>query len=216
MATRRQLGARRTIETVVRNRQLIDQRHDQIFRAASRVFISRGFHRATVREIAEEAGLSLGSLYSYIWTKEDILYLVFEKLTTTLRENIRRAIDGIEDPAEQMRAALRADLKTTEQYQDEILLMYQESKSLDRESLHAVLSREAEYVKFFEDILSAGYARRVFKGDPRLSADVIAYLCSILALRRWNLRRRFASDEIQDGLIAFILRGLGVEDGRRA
>lgn len=216
MPTRRQLGARRTIETVVRNRQLIDQRHDQIFRAASRVFISRGFHRATVREIAEEAGLSLGSLYSYIRTKEDILYLVFEKLTTTLRENIRRAIDGIEDPAEQMRAALRADLKTTEQYQDEILLMYQESKSLDRESLHAVLSREAEYVKFFEDILSAGYARGVFKGDPRLSADVIAYLCSILALRRWNLRRRFASDEILDGLIAFILRGLGVEDGRRA
>lgn len=216
MATRRQLGARRTIETVVRNRQLIDQRHDQIFRAASRVFISRGFHRATVREIAEEAGLSLGSLYSYIRTKEDILYLVFEKLTTTLRENIRRAIDGTEDPAEQMRAALRADLKTTEQYQDEILLMYQESKSLDRESLHAVLSREAEYVKFFEDILSSGYARGVFKGDPRLSADVIAYLCSILALRRWNLRRRFASDEILDGLIAFILRGLGVEDGRRA
>lgn len=216
MPTRRQLGARRTIETVVRNRQLIDQRHDQIFRAASRVFISRGFHRATVREIAEEAGLSLGSLYSYIRRKEDILYLVFEKLTTTLRENIRRAIDGIEDPAEQMRAALRADLKTTEQYQDEILLMYQESKSLDRESLHAVLSREAEYVKFFEDILSAGCARGVFKGDPRLSADVIAYLCSILALRRWNLRRRFASDEILDGLIAFILRGLGVEDGRRA
>lgn len=216
MPTRRQLGARRTIETVVRNRQLIDQRHDQIFRAASRVFISRGFHRATVREIAEEAGLSLGSLYSYIRRKEDILYLVFEKLTTTLRENIRRAIDGIEDPAEQMRAALRADLKTTEQYQDKILLMYQESKSLDRESLHAVLSREAEYVKFFEDILSAGYARGVFKGDPRLSADVIAYLCSILALRRWNLRRRFPSDEILDGLIAFILRGLGVEEGRRA
>lgn len=216
MATRRQLGARRTIETVVRNRQLIDQRHDQIFRAASRVFISRGFHRATVREIAEEAGLSLGSLYSYIRTKEDILYLVFEKLTTTLRENIRRAIDGTEDPAEQMRAALRADLKTTEQYQDEILLMYQESKSLDRESLHAVLSREAEYVKFFEDILSSGYARGVFKGDPRLSADVIAYLCSILALRRWNLRRRFAGDEVVDGLIAFILRGLGVKEGRRA
>lgn len=216
MATRRQLGARRTIETVVRNRQLIDQRHDQIFRAASRVFISRGFHRATVREIAEEAGLSLGSLYSYIRTKEDILYLVFEKLTTTLRENIRRAIDGTEDPAEQMRAALRADLKTTEQYQDEILLMYQESKSLDRESLHAVLSREAEYVKFFEDILSSGYARGVFKGDPRLSADVIAYLCSILALRRWNLRRRFSGDEVVDGLIAFILRGLGVKEGRRA
>ena len=167
---------RRSIETVVRNRELIEQRHEQIFKAASRIFISRGYHRATVREIAEEAGLSLGSLYSYIRTKEDILYLVFDKLTTTLRENIRRAIDGIKDPVEQMRAALQADIRTTEQYQDEILLMYQETKSLDRQSLHAVLNREADYVRFFEDILRLGYERGVFKGDPRLSADIITYL----------------------------------------
>lgn len=218
MATRRPRPivdvTRRSIETVVQNRELIEQRHEQIFKAASRIFISRGYHRATVREIAEEAGLSLGSLYSYIRTKEDILYLVFDKLTTTLRENIRKAIDGIKDPVEQMRAALQADIRTTEQYQDEILLMYQETKSLDRQSLHAVLNREADYVRFFEDILRLGYERGVFKGDPRLSADIITYLCSILALRRWNLRRRFASEEATEGLIAFILRGLGVMEGK--
>jgi hypothetical protein len=72
-----------------------------------------------------------------------------------------------------------------------------------------VLSREAEYVRFFEDILRLGYERGVFKGDPRLSADIITYLCSILALRRWNLRRRFSSDEAREGMIAFMLRGLG-------
>ena len=207
---------RRPIETVVQDKDLVAQRHDEIFRAASRVFISRGYHTATVREIAQEAGLSLGGLYSYIRTKEDILYLVFDKLTTTLRENMRHAIEGIEDPVEQITAALRADLKTTEQYQDEILLMYQETKSLDRASQQAVLSREADYVRFFEDILRAGYERGVFTGHPQLSADIIAYLCSILALRRWNLRTRFSSAEAQDGLIQFVLRALGAshEDGR--
>ncbi len=207
---------RRPIETLVQDKDLVAQRHDEIFRAASRVFISRGYHTATVREIAQEAGLSLGGLYSYIRTKEDILYLVFDKLTTTLRENMRHAIEGIEDPVEQITAALRADLTTTEQYQDEILLMYQETKSLDRASQHAVLSREADYVRFFEDILRAGYERGVFTGHPQLSADIIAYLCSILALRRWNLRTRFSSAEAQDGLIQFVLRALGAsnEDGR--
>ena len=200
---------RRSIETVVQDKDLVARRHDEIFRAASRIFISRGYHAATVREIAEEAGLSLGGLYSYIRTKEDILYLVFDRITTSLREAMRRAIEGIDDPVEQIRAALRADLKTTEQYQDEILLMYQETKSLGRPSRRAVLSREADYVKFFEDILRAGHARGVFRGDPQLGADVIAYLCSILALRRWNLRHRFSSDGVQEGLIEFILRGLG-------
>ena len=200
---------RRSIETIVQDKDLVARRHDEIFRAASRIFISRGYHAATVREIAQEAGLSLGGLYSYIRTKEDILYLVFDRITTSLREAMRRAIEGIDDPVEQIRAALRADLKTTEQYQDEILLMYQETKSLGRPSRRAVLSREADYVKFFEDILRAGHGRGVFRGDPQLSADVIAYLCSILALRRWNLRHRFSSDGVQEGLIEFILRGLG-------
>lgn len=202
-------GPRRPIETVVQDKDLVAQRHDEIFRAASRVFISRGYHAATVREIAHEAGLSLGGLYSYIRTKEDILYLVFDRLTTVLRETMRQAIEGIDDPVAQIEAALRADLRTTEQYQDEILLMYQETKSLDRASRRAVLSREAEYVQFFEDVLRAGYERGVFTGDPRLSADLIAYLCSILALRRWNLRARFSSDEVHNGLIRFILRALG-------
>jgi AcrR family transcriptional regulator len=200
---------RRSIETVVQDKALVAQRHDEIFRAASRIFISRGYHEATVREIAQEAGLSLGGLYSYIRTKEDILYLVFDKLTTSLREAMRRAIEGIDDPVEQIRAALRAALKTTEQYQDEILLMYQETKALGGPSRRAVLSREADYVKFFEDILRAGYDRGVFRGDPRLSADVIAFLCSILALRQWNLRSRFSSDDVHEGLLEFILRGLG-------
>jgi AcrR family transcriptional regulator len=203
---------RRSIATIVRDPDLIEQRHEQIFRAASRVFISRGYHAATVREIAGEAGLSLGGLYSYIRTKEDILYLVFERLTTALRENIRLALKGISDPAEQMRAALRANIRTIERYQDEILLMYQETKSLDRDSLHHVLAGEADYVKFFEDLLETGYQQGVFKGDPRLSADIITYLCSLIALRRWSLRRRFAPEDTVEGLIAFVLRGLGVAE----
>jgi TetR/AcrR family transcriptional regulator, cholesterol catabolism regulator len=205
----------RRIATVVRDKDLIAQRHDQIFRAASRVFITRGYHDATVRVIAREAGLSLGGLYAYIETKEDILYLVFDKLTTTLRDNMRHAIAGIDDPVEQIRAALRADLKTTEQFQDEILLMYQETKSLDRASRRAVLGREADYVTFIEEILTSGYRRGVFKGDPRLAADAIAFLCSIVALRRWNLRTRFASAELQEGLVDFILRALGVQERAR-
>lgn len=216
MTAARRTSRRRPITTVVQDKELVAQRHDEIFRAASRVFISRGYHAATVREIVREAKLSLGGLYAYIGTKEDILYLVFDKLTTTLRTEMRRAIEGIDDPVKRIRAALHADLETTETYQDEILLMYQETKSLDRSSRHAVLSREADYVGFFEEILRDGYARGVFKGDPRLAADAIAYLCSIIALRRWSLASRLSPAEVRAGLVAFILRALGVpvEDDR--
>ncbi len=207
---------KRRISPVVRDEALVAERHECIFRAASRVFIRSGYHQATVREIALEAGLSLGTLYTYVRTKEDILYLVFDRLTTALRESIGDAITGLDDPVQQIRAALEADLKLTEQYQNEILLVYQEAKSLGKPSLHAMLTREAEYVAFFEQILQTGYDRGVFTSDPRLSADIITYLCSVVALRRWNLKRRFQQPEVNDGIVEFILRGLGLDASNRS
>lgn len=203
---------RRTVATVVQNKDLVSQRRHEIVRAAGRVFLSRGYHAATVREIAREANLSLGGLYAYIQKKEDILYLFFDEVTTRLRDEMRRATEGIDDPVERVRAALRADLETTETYQNEILLMYQETKSLDRASRDDVLSREADYINFLEDLLRDGYERRIFKGDPRLAADIIAFLCSIIALRRWSLRSRLSPDAVREGLVAFIMRGLGVPE----
>jgi len=202
----------RRIETIIQDQALVQARHERIFKAASRVFITHGYDRATVRQIAEEAGLSLGSLYTYIKTKEDILYLVFDKLTAARRANIARAIDGLEDPAERIKAAIRAHLETASRYQDEVLLMYQETKSLSPHSLHSVLQRESEYIAFFEQVLQDGFDKGVFRGDARLAADIIIFLCSIVALRRWNLRRRVPPGAAVEGIVSFILRGLGVAD----
>lgn len=201
----------RKIETVVRDAGLVAQRHEEIVQAATRIFISKGYHGASVREIAEAAGLSLGGLYTYVRTKEDILYLVFHRISTTLQDSVRRDVAGIQDPAERVAAALRATLRTARQYQDEILLMYQETKSLDRKSLHTVLAEESNYVGIFEDVLQQGYDAGLFTGNPKLSADIVAYLCSIVVLRRWHLRRRFSDEDVVKGLIDFILGGL---DGR--
>lgn len=202
----------RRIETLIQDQALVQARHEQIFKAASRVFIKHGYDRATVRQIADEAGFSLGSLYTYIKTKEDILYLAFDKLTAARRDNIAKATERLADPAERIKAAIRAHLETARRYQDEVLLMYQETKSLSPHSMRSVLKRESEYIGFFEDVLRDGFEQGVFQGDPRLNADIITFLCSMVALRRWSLRRRVPDDAALDGIVAFILRGLGVRN----
>lgn len=202
----------RRIQTLIQDQALVQTRHEQIFRAASHVFIAHGYDRATVRQIADEAGLSLGSLYTYIKTKEDILYLVFDKLTAARRENIAKAIEGLDDPVARIKAAIRAHLETAHRYQDEVLLMYQETKSLSPASMHSVLKRESEYIAFFEQILMTGFERAVFRGDARLSADIVIFLCSIVALRRWSLSRRVPPDEAVEGIVSFIVRGLGARE----
>ena len=44
----------------------------KIERAALQLFTRKGFHGTTVREIAKKAGVSMGKLYIYYDTKEDI------------------------------------------------------------------------------------------------------------------------------------------------
>lgn len=55
-----------------------DARRGSIREAAERVFVRRGFDGATVHEIAEEAGVSAGSIYRYFDSKADLIHAVTE------------------------------------------------------------------------------------------------------------------------------------------
>ncbi len=48
-------------------------RHDLIVAAAERAFVRHGFHAATMQQVADEAGMSAGNLYSYFPSKEGIV-----------------------------------------------------------------------------------------------------------------------------------------------
>ncbi|MDH5525683.1 MAG: TetR/AcrR family transcriptional regulator [Nitrospirota bacterium] len=50
-----------------------DDRRAQIRAAAQRCFVKKGFHRTSMRDICAEAGLSVGAVYSYFNSKEDII-----------------------------------------------------------------------------------------------------------------------------------------------
>jgi AcrR family transcriptional regulator len=200
------------VKTRIKNAALIDLRRKQIVEGALKVFTVKGFHSSTVREIAEAAGLTMGSLYNYIRSKEDIVYIVYEHVTRFLREDIQRAIAGAGDPEQRLKAALAQNLKTVYQYQDEIMFLYKESASLDRESLYTVLAEETEYIELFEGLLRDYFkfvGQRVDETRLRVAADLISYIPVIMTFRRWSLRRRFDSvDVVMNHILDFVLHGI--------
>ncbi|MBW1943157.1 MAG: TetR/AcrR family transcriptional regulator [Deltaproteobacteria bacterium] len=198
------------VETKIKNVDLVEQRRQQIIQGAIKIFSAKGFHSATVREIAEEAGLTMGTLYNYINRKEDIIYIVYDYISEALRQEVRDAIDGISEPKERLKAALRQNLKSIHQHQDVIMFIYKASSFLDRESLHEVLARETEYIELFEDLLR-GYFRgkKVDENRLRLAADLLTYIPVMMTFRRWSLRRRFDSmDEVMKHILDFVLHGI--------
>lgn len=61
-----------------RKKRLTEQRTGQILDAALAVFSLRGYDRATVPDIAREAGVSVGTIYNYFPGKRDILTALME------------------------------------------------------------------------------------------------------------------------------------------
>jgi AcrR family transcriptional regulator len=69
----------------------IEERYAAILEAARDVFARRGFHQASIREIARAAGLSLAGLYHYVGGKDELLFLVLDRSLDTLIEDLDRA-----------------------------------------------------------------------------------------------------------------------------
>lgn len=94
---------------------------DPALAAALRVFVARGYHAATMREVAAEAGLSVAGVYHHYTSKQDMLVRLLDLTIADLRWRLIAARDETADGGESGRFArmvealalfhaLRADL----------------------------------------------------------------------------------------------------------
>ena len=77
-----------------------EQNRERVLEAARRVFVARGFHTATLDQIAEEAGFSKGAIYSQFESKAEVLLTLLERRIAeraALQMRLAAELDGIED-----------------------------------------------------------------------------------------------------------------------
>ena len=73
------------VQTNIKNKDLVSKRRKQIITAASKLFFEKGFDQTTMREISRASGLTMGSLYDYVMSKDDILVLVYKDVIERFR-----------------------------------------------------------------------------------------------------------------------------------
>ena len=205
----------KAIETVVKDQDLIAKRHAQISDAALKLFSQKGYHRTTVREIAVACGLGIGTLYSYIKTKEDILAIVYSRILATFERRLGEATQGIADPRLQLKAAIEGTLRVYAEFQDAVVLLYQESHALERHTLQSLFDVDRSYVGLFREILERGSQEGQFAvKEPRLTAVSILFLCAVWNLKRWNLKG-YTLDSVIENLTGLILDGISADGAMR-
>ncbi len=87
--------------------QLVAARRAQILDAATRVFASKGFTRATIRDVARAAGIADGTIYNYFTNKDDLLIGLLDRLNDTARRPASLAQASQAPLADSVRAYMR-------------------------------------------------------------------------------------------------------------
>ncbi|MGG0671037.1 TetR/AcrR family transcriptional regulator [Sporosarcina koreensis] len=191
------MQVKREVKSSVKDESLIEKRREQIIDGAVQLFKEKGFHRATTRELAKAAGFSIGTLYEYIRTKEDVLYLVCDSIYNEVQSRLSTLMDQ-EGNIEGLRMAIDTYYHLIDDMSDEFVVMYQESKSLPKDALQYVLKKEMEMVALFKNLLQACVRSGEMRIDEEavdMAAHHVVIQGQMWAFRRWALRGTYNIEE---------------------
>jgi AcrR family transcriptional regulator len=191
--------------------QAIDKKHKQIVAGACKVFFQKGYHPTSIREISEAAGMSMGQLYHYISTKDDVLFLMHRHMQTSwykyLTDNLKEDPD---DPVQTLTDALRLTTDFHSTHKKLIQFVYSESKYLSKQHLKVVLQMDDQnVVQFWRNLLVAVQRKTGLDIDINACANIIVFLNVFMPLRGWNLKDRPA-EEYKQQLLQFALKAIGI------
>jgi len=191
--------------------ELADSKQRRIIEEASAVLFEKGFHGTSIRDIASACGMSMGQLYHYISSKDDILYLMHKHSQELWYQRLSEAgFDDITNPVERLAYALRLSLEFIDEHRDLYLFIFTESKYLDREHLRVVLELDDKnVVGFYRGLLADIPGLPLTADEAETASNLIEFISVFLALRGWNLDRSKTAEHI-DFLMAFLFRGLGL------
>jgi len=193
----------------IKNADLVEKKKQQICRGAMRVFKTKGFHAASIREIAEASQVSLGSLYDYIEKKEDILFLVHQHGLDQIYSRIEKHMVPHSDPHEQFINVLQELFRISIDLKDELMFIYTETRHLEKPYLNEILRRDREFLDFLESLIKKCVNSGSFEcRNPAIYANIISFLGVMIPMRGWDLFPKHSEEEVIDALIHLIDSGL--------
>jgi AcrR family transcriptional regulator len=164
--------------------------------AAERIFARRGFGQATMREIADEARISIAGLYYYLPCKQRALYLSCERAFRQLLERLDRAVATAATPHEQLKAFVQGHLEFVIRYPSAFRVLLRDMDALIGEDRAAVWELRRQYFSRAGDLVIAVQQQR----KPSTVSTRVA-TAALFGMMNWTPMWRH---EIEDGEAARI------------
>jgi len=168
---------------------LVMRRQEQVLSAATKLFIKKGFHKTTVRDIARESGLGVGPIYDYVKNKEEILFMIHSRVLNQIYKGLEKSMFGEKDAKAKLRGMIKILFNMCDRHQNLVILIYQESHILSNAMQKKIMTGEKKSITFFEKVLEEGIKNKVFaKCNPKFTANMIISMVHGWVLKRWDLK----------------------------
>ena len=205
------------VESAVADPKLVEERREQIIRAATKLFSEQGYYLTTIQDIASEAGISVGLIYQYFKDKDDVLFLTLKLVLETYEKVIPAALERAEHPLERLCLAIGAYCRVVDRMRDATVLTYRSTKSLRADRRTFIKEGETRTNRLLEGCLraaiAAGHVRPI--NDSLLVYQYVLY-AHAWALKQWALRGRYSLEDYVEEGIKLLVEPFLTEKGRAA
>jgi len=181
------------LETLSENRESIQIKKEKtiiknlekIFKATLKISNQKGFQAMTMRDLSQESGISLGALYAYFKSKDDLLGMLQNQRRSFVRRVLENEIEKQKETVQKLRAMIRTHLFLSEIMQPWFYFSFMEAKNLDSNEKKKAIDSDLWTEKLLEKTLKNGQAEKVFdKRNTSLTAEAIKAM-----LQDWYLKR---------------------------
>ena len=193
-----------------------NSRRRQVLDAAVKVMGKTGFHQMSMQELATEAEVSVGLIYTYFGGKEDLLLATIVRILDVFRDQLAPVIDAAgDDVVDQLTAGIRRYIQIVDENLDGVVLTYRESRTLAAPGRTQIKELEIATAAPLRAVIEAGIARGVFRdADADLTVLDIVLLAHGWALKRWHFRPAYTVDEYIGLQTRHVLNALILESRR--
>jgi AcrR family transcriptional regulator len=155
-------------------------RLEEVYEVATQLFFTKGYEATSVQNIADELGLLKGSIYYYISSKEDLLYVIVERAHAALLEKLAAA-ETIADPVERLHAAVKGHVENVALNIVPVSIFFNDFRSLSKAHRAAILDERRSYEKRMRDLIGQAQAAGSF--PPGLDLNLAAK--AVLGMTNW-------------------------------
>lgn len=179
---------------------------EKIFEATLKISNKKGFQAMSMRNLSKESGLSMGALYAYFSSKEELIEMLQRQHGNIMARIFEAGLRSDMDPKTKLLTAIKIHLYLSEVMQPWFYFAYMETKNMSRAKQEKAMASELASEKIFSDILSEGRDKGAFiQHDPVLTASLIKAVLQDWYLKRWKYRGRNVSvNEYADFVTGFV------------